>query len=121
VLAGLGGITVAAWVYVVVAARRMASGSADTMGDSMAPMMDAMTGLKPWTATEFGLRLAMWAAMMVAMMIPTAAPASNTAQGLAAPRSPARTEGSPKTPLPIIEFTTSATKLHRPIACTSPA
>ena len=40
----------------------------------MAPMMDAMTGVQPWTATEFGLRLAMWAVMMVAMMVPTAAP-----------------------------------------------
>ena len=36
--------------------------------------MDAMTGMQPWTATEFGLRLAMWAVMMVAMMVPTAAP-----------------------------------------------
>ena len=36
--------------------------------------MDAMTGMRPWTATEFGLRLAMWAVMMVAMMVPTAAP-----------------------------------------------
>ena len=40
----------------------------------MAPMMHAMTGVQPWTATEFGLRLAMWAVMMVAMMVPTAAP-----------------------------------------------
>ena len=40
----------------------------------MAPMMDAVTGVQPWTATEFGLRLAMWATMMVAMMVPTAAP-----------------------------------------------
>jgi predicted metal-binding membrane protein len=40
----------------------------------MAPIMDAMTKVQPWTATEFGLRLAMWAVMMVAMMVPTAAP-----------------------------------------------
>ena len=40
----------------------------------MAPMMHAMTGVQPWTATEFGLRLAMWAVMMIAMMVPTAAP-----------------------------------------------
>jgi predicted metal-binding membrane protein len=40
----------------------------------MPPMMGAMTGVRPWTATEFGLRLAMWAVMMVAMMVPTAAP-----------------------------------------------
>jgi predicted metal-binding membrane protein len=73
-LAGLGGITVAAWVYVVVTAHRMATGSAGMTGQSMAPMMDAMSGVQPWTATEFGLRLAMWAVMMVAMMVPTAAP-----------------------------------------------
>ncbi|WP_210115579.1 DUF2182 domain-containing protein [Mycobacterium sp. DL99] len=36
--------------------------------------MDAMTGVQPWTATEFGLRLTMWAVMMIAMMVPTAAP-----------------------------------------------
>jgi predicted metal-binding membrane protein len=73
-LAGLGGITVAAWVYVVLTARRMVPGSAGMPGQSMAPTMDAMTGVQPWAATEFGLRLAMWAVMMVAMMVPSAAP-----------------------------------------------
>jgi predicted metal-binding membrane protein len=73
-LAGLAGITVAAWVYVVVTARGMTSGPAGMRGQSMASTMDAMTGMQPWTATEFGLRLAMWAVMMVAMMVPTAAP-----------------------------------------------
>jgi predicted metal-binding membrane protein len=52
----------------------MATGSAGAGGQSMPPMMGAMTGVRPWTATEFGLRLAMWAVMMVAMMVPTAAP-----------------------------------------------
>jgi predicted metal-binding membrane protein len=74
VLGGLGGITVAAWVYVVLAARRMATGSAGMGSKSMSPMIDAMTGVQPWTATEFGLTFAMWALMMVAMMVPTAAP-----------------------------------------------
>ena len=73
-MAGLGGITVVAWVYIVVAARRMASGSADMRGQSMAPTLHAMTGVQLCTATEYGLRLAMWAVMMVAMMVPTAAP-----------------------------------------------
>jgi predicted metal-binding membrane protein len=73
-VAGLGGITVAAWLYVVVTARRMATDSTDMSGHSMLPMMDSMTGMQPWTATEFGLRLTMWAVMMVAMMVPTAAP-----------------------------------------------
>jgi predicted metal-binding membrane protein len=73
-LAGLGGITAAAWVYVVVTTHRLGIGSAGMAGQSMEPMTDAMTGVRPWTATEFGLRLAMWAVMMVAMMVPTAVP-----------------------------------------------
>jgi predicted metal-binding membrane protein len=52
----------------------MATGPAGINGQSMAPMMDTMTGMQPWAPTEFGLRLAMWAVMMVAMMVPTAAP-----------------------------------------------
>ncbi|HEY6275240.1 MAG TPA: DUF2182 domain-containing protein [Streptosporangiaceae bacterium] len=40
----------------------------------MAPVMHAMAGMQPWTATEFGLMLAMWAVMMIAMMVPTAIP-----------------------------------------------
>jgi predicted metal-binding membrane protein len=52
----------------------MATGSAGMRGPSIAPMVDAMTGMRPWTATEFGLGLAMWVVMMVAMMVPTAAP-----------------------------------------------
>src|SRR6202042_1842370 len=54
-----------------VTAHRMVTASGGMNGDSMA---DAMTGVKPWTATEFGLIFAMWALMMVAMMVPTAAP-----------------------------------------------
>ena len=70
---GLTGITVAAWVYVVVTARHTVTGPAALNSGSM-PAMDAMTGVQPWTPTEFGLRLTMWAVMMVAMMVPTAAP-----------------------------------------------
>ena len=74
VLAGLAVITTVAWAYIVVAARRMTSGPGRMSGHSMAPVMHAMTGVQPWTAAEFGLRLAMWAVMMVAMMVPTAVP-----------------------------------------------
>jgi predicted metal-binding membrane protein len=74
VLAGLAVITAAAWAYIVVTARRMMSGQVRMTGRSMAPMMHAMTGAQPWTAAEFGLRLAMWAVMMIAMMVPTAVP-----------------------------------------------
>ncbi|MFM1731241.1 DUF2182 domain-containing protein [Prescottella soli] len=73
-MAGLGVITAAAWVYVVVTARRTTTGSADAGGRSMASMTDAMAGVQPWTATEFGLRLVMWVVMMIAMMVPTSAP-----------------------------------------------
>ena len=74
VLAGLAVITTAAWACIVVAARRMTSGPGRMSGHSMAPVMHAMTGVQPWTAAEFGLRLGMWAVMMVAMMVPTAVP-----------------------------------------------
>ena len=40
----------------------------------MSPVIDDITGVQPWTATEFGLRLTMWSVMMIAMMVPTAAP-----------------------------------------------
>ncbi len=41
-------------------------------------MADAMTGVKPWTVTEFVLTFTMWALMMIAMMVPTAAPMTLT-------------------------------------------
>jgi predicted metal-binding membrane protein len=74
VLAGLAGITVAAWIYVVIQAHRMASMSTGMTGRSMTATMHAVVGVQPWTATEFGLRLLMWVVMMVAMMVPTAVP-----------------------------------------------
>jgi predicted metal-binding membrane protein len=52
----------------------MASESADMGGRPMVPMMDSISGVQPWTATEFALGVAMWAVMMVAMMVPSAAP-----------------------------------------------
>ena len=54
------------------------------------------------------------------MMMPAAAPANKTAQGLARPMSRATSEGNPKIPLPMIELMTSAARLHRPMARTSP-
>jgi predicted metal-binding membrane protein len=74
ILTGLAGITTAAWIYVVVEAHRMTDMSTGMTDRSMAASMHAMVGVHPWTATEFGLRLLMWAVMMVAMMVPTAAP-----------------------------------------------
>src|ERR1700747_3219080 len=53
------------------------------------------------------------------MMAAIASPASSTATGLHRPTSPATTDGKPKMPLPIMQFTTSATMLQRPMARTS--
>jgi predicted metal-binding membrane protein len=50
------------------------AGMSNMSGNSIAPAANAMMGIRPWTATEFGLVLIMWAMMMVAMMVPTAAP-----------------------------------------------
>ncbi len=74
ILTGLAGITTAAWIYVVVEAHRMANMSMGMTDHSMMATMHAMAGVQPWTATEFDLRLLMWAVMMVAMMVPTAVP-----------------------------------------------
>src|SRR5260370_5530673 len=45
-----------------------------------------------------------------------AAAATRAASTLARPSRLATTEGRPKTPLPMMEFTTSATRLQRPMA-----
>jgi predicted metal-binding membrane protein len=65
VLAGLAGITVLSWVYLVYLAWRM----------SAMPMPGmAMPQWRPWGAVDFLLMLLMWAVMMVAMMVPSASP-----------------------------------------------
>ena len=74
ILTGVAGITTAAWIYIVLEAHRMADMSTGMTDRSMSASMHAMVGVHPWTATEFGLRLLMWAVMMIAMMVPTAAP-----------------------------------------------
>jgi predicted metal-binding membrane protein len=67
---GLTGVTVLAWIYLVVQARQMAS-----MPGSM-PMeaMPEMVGVSLWSLGDFVLMFLMWAVMMVGMMVPTAAP-----------------------------------------------
>ena len=70
ILTGLGGITAAAWIYLVVGARPMSMG----MSDGSAGAAQSMVQVRPWTTTEFGVVLLMWAVMMIAMMVPTAAP-----------------------------------------------
>ncbi len=63
-IAGLAGLAVLAWAWLLVEAAGMA-GMADAM---------MAAGPKPWTAAEFALTFMMWSVMMVAMMTPSAAP-----------------------------------------------
>src|SRR5437660_7595044 len=55
------------------------------------------------------------------MMTLMAAAARTTATTLDRPTSPARTEGKPKTPLPMMQLTMSAARLQRPMARTNPS
>jgi predicted metal-binding membrane protein len=71
ILTGLGGLSAAAWMYLLVEARPMSAGMSDR---SLADAMESMVHVQPWTAAEYAPRLLMWAVMMVAMMVPTAAP-----------------------------------------------
>jgi predicted metal-binding membrane protein len=71
ILAGLGAITAVAWMYLVVWARPMPAGMTD---HSMVHPMQSMVEVQPWSASQVGVRVVMWAVMMVAMMTPTAAP-----------------------------------------------
>ena len=66
ILGGLVGVSVLAWVYLVVLALRM-------------PAMDAMAmseviRIRPWIAMDFVSMFLMWAIMMVGMMVPSATP-----------------------------------------------
>ena len=68
VLAGLGGVTVLAWLYLIL----LAAG----MGDGPGAMGEAMANARPtpWTAGDFALMVLMWSVMMVGMMLPGATP-----------------------------------------------
>jgi len=65
VIAGLAGIVIISWAYLVVEAGRMGGLPSD---------MAAMVELRPRDATGLVLLFLMWAVMMVAMMIPSALP-----------------------------------------------
>lgn len=68
VLAGLGGVTVLAWLYLI----SLAAG----MGDGPGAMGEAMANARPtpWTAGDFALMFLMWSVMMIGMMLPGATP-----------------------------------------------
>jgi predicted metal-binding membrane protein len=77
ILAAIAGVTALAWSHLV-------------------PMADMpMGGLRAWSAADWQMMLAMWAAMMVGMMLPTAAPMTLVYAMVA--RKAAR-EGSPLPP-----------------------
>ncbi len=61
VLAGLGGVTVLAWLYLISLA---------------AGMGEAMANARPtgWTGGDFALMFLMWSVMMIGMMLPGATP-----------------------------------------------
>ncbi len=68
VLAGLGGVTVLAWLYLILLAAGMVDGPG-AMGEAMANARPT-----PWTAGDFALMVLMWSVMMVGMMLPGATP-----------------------------------------------
>ena len=70
VLAGLAGVSLLAWAYLVVTAAEMGG---MTGADAMAALGAALQ-IRPWTGLDFLLMFLMWAVMMVAMMVPGAAP-----------------------------------------------
>ena len=65
ILASLFGITLLAWVYLIVMALGMEEVSMNSSG---------MMRIRPWSGLDFLLMFLMWAVMMVGMMLPTAAP-----------------------------------------------
>ncbi len=68
VLAGLGGVTVLAWLYLILLAAGMNDG-AGAIGEAMANARPT-----PWTAGDFALMVLMWSVMMIGMMLPGATP-----------------------------------------------
>ena len=66
VLAGLTGVTLLAWTYLLF--------EATGMGDMSMPSMADMVRVQAWTPTDFLMMFLMWAVMMVGMMVPTAIP-----------------------------------------------
>ena len=65
ILASLFGITLLAWVYLIVMALSM---------DDMSMTAGEMMRIRPWSGLDFLLMFLMWAVMMVGMMVPTAVP-----------------------------------------------
>lgn len=74
--AGLLGVALIAWAYILYLAASMQSMRAD-MPASTSPEMDMqmmMPNTLAWSTADFVFTFLMWAVMMIAMMIPSAAP-----------------------------------------------
>ena len=72
VLAALAAIVLLAWIYLLSGARTAGPDHGAMAGMDMGAAAD--TRMAPWSASDFLLMLAMWAAMMVGMMVPSVAP-----------------------------------------------
>ena len=68
VLAGLGGVTVLAWLYLISLTTGMGIGPG-AMGEAMANARPT-----PWSGGDFALMVLMWSVMMLGMMLPGATP-----------------------------------------------
>jgi predicted metal-binding membrane protein len=69
----LGILLVSAWAYLLYVAFAMSEMAATHM-PGVPGMSITMPDMHPWSWTEFGALVVMWAVMMVAMMTPAAAP-----------------------------------------------
>ena len=58
IFVGLGAVSGAAWLYLVVWVRPMPPG---VTGQSMGHAMQSITEAAPWSLPQFGARLVMWA------------------------------------------------------------
>jgi predicted metal-binding membrane protein len=72
ILAGMIGVTLLAWTYLLTSAATMSGMEGMTMPE-MADMPE-MIQLRAWSPTDFLLMFAMWSVMLVGMMVPTAIP-----------------------------------------------
>jgi predicted metal-binding membrane protein len=70
VVASLAGVTVLAWIYLVVLAKAMASMEDPSGWRAFMVLMP----MGRWGPLEYALGFAMWALMMVGMMVPSAGP-----------------------------------------------
>jgi predicted metal-binding membrane protein len=76
VLGSLIGLSLLAWLYLILLSVAMARGDMSLMGmEAVDAMGEAMAmQVQPWGMVTFALMLVMWWIMMIGMMVPSAAP-----------------------------------------------